>query len=189
MSLVRQAATFFAWLFQITYEEAAPIPVQFLYAKEQKGLGQDANESHLEAFFYTYLKMAEASPTLLYRGQVSRQPSSNTPGRSDLLVRFGRIGYVIEVKADSHDCQPPAVRNKYLAQAQAYAAGTQGVSFLFVLDTTPKQPTDSLPSALNYCYVDRRIVPNVVHQDSVIVFTFPANRYLPSTHSRKSRRK
>ena len=159
--------------------------VAFLFAADSNvyggkgGLGQNAKEGHLEGDFFNTTRN---SP---WASVIERQASNVVPGRSDLLFRFPSVDpivFPIEVKAEGADVSRGNINSSYVAQAQAY--GMFRVSFLFVLDTTSKSKDLPVKNVMDYCYVDRVKVPDEVETNHVIVFVFPANRYLPSTFSK-----
>lgn len=177
-SLIRVTVKYFVDLYNanVTQEES------FLFAKDVGGLGIDAAESNLEEHFYKATRLNSDV-------DVRRQPAGVAPGRPDLMFHcYGDVNFPIEVKCESIDVRPENLRHLYLAQAQSYTAAMQGVGFLFVLDTTPKQPAEALRNMREYCYVDSRPAPDAERPDLVIVFIFPANRYRPSDHTRWSNR-
>ncbi|KPV54867.1 hypothetical protein SE17_01075 [Kouleothrix aurantiaca] len=185
-NLLKLITRYVVSLYQITREEALPVDVNFLFAKGEKGgLGPDANERHLEAHLYSHLWFAQLFLFPEWVGTVERQNISDVPGRTDLTVRFpGSVVFVLEIKCEPTDSSRVAIQTQYLAQAQSYAGGTQQVSLLMVLDTTPKPVGVPLPDVRDCCYVDRRTVPGAVYPDCVVVCIVPANRFLPSTHTK-----
>ncbi len=94
--------------------------------KEVGGKGKDASEGHLEAHFYDIMKFAEVLfPE--WQGTLVRQPITGIPGRGDLAFLFPeRVLFGLEVKCEPSDASPTSIQLKFLAQAQSYAAGTQG---------------------------------------------------------------
>jgi hypothetical protein len=163
-----------------TPNEASPADVSFLFAegvRGLKGLGNKAKEVHLENDFRTAVRMADLM------GDVERQSISIAPGRPDLNFRFGDITFPIEFKRELRDIGQAHIHESYIAQAQSYAAGSYGVSFLFILDLTPKTSGIPLRNMVEYCYVDHRPVPGSTQNDCVIVVIIPANRLRPSDHS------
>ena len=175
---IRLVARYLVRMYRTTQSEATPTDVKFLFAEDIGGLGKKALEEHLEGHFYNAMSFSD------WGGIIDRQPGSAAPGRPDLLFRFPNdIVFPIEVKRESNDSSHSSIHEQYVTQAQSYAAGTLGVSFLFVLDLTPKQLGMPLPNVVDCCYLDHRPVPNSSLSDYVIVLIFPANRVRPSDHS------
>jgi hypothetical protein len=176
---IRLTARYLVRMYRISVGDALPEDVQFLFAKEKKGgLGKDAREGHLEAHFYRTMDIAT------FLGSIEHQPQSIAPGRPDLSFCFpGGIRFPVEVKAEASDIRHTAIDEQFVAQAQSYAAGIHGVSFLLILDLTTKKRGDVLPHVTEYCYLAHRPVANTSRNDYVVVFIIPANRLLPSQHS------
>lgn len=176
---LRLVARYLVRMYRISVGDAKPEDVQFLFAKgKQGGLGKDAKEGHLETHFYRTMDIAN------FLGSIERQPQSIAPGRPDLSFRFpGDIRFPVEVKAEGTDISRATIDKQFVAQAQSYAAGLHGVSFLLVLDLTAKKRGDVLPHVTEYCYLAHRPVPHTTRNDYVVVVIIPANRLLPSQHS------
>jgi hypothetical protein len=99
------------------------VDYNFLYAKDKGGLGQDAKEGDLQKHFYSTVKL-NSDIILEY------EPKNVAVGRPDLLVRCVEdIRFPIEVKCEAYNISHDNIRNKYLAQAQEYAADSNQVGF------------------------------------------------------------
>lgn len=152
----------------------------FLFAEEAGGLGLRATERHLQDHFYDKMHMSFAV-------KMDYEPNQVAPGRPDLAIRCPNNFVIpVEVKCENQDSSRASIQQKYVAQAQHYAAALSGVSFLFVLDIVPKDPAMPPRSNLDYCYLDSYPTPQTIHPVIVIVFVFPANRYQPSSHTNPS---
>lgn len=150
---------------------------KFLFAKPD-GFGIEASEKDLENHFYR--SFAFSVPAVA----IEQQPQGIAPGRPDLAFRFpDNILFPIEVKREKADISHPNIHDSYLAQAQSYAAAQQQISFLFVLDVTPKKMGTPLMNVVDYCYVDERPIPGAQVPNYVIVIIVSANRLTPSAHS------
>lgn len=150
---------------------------KFLFSKPD-GLGIEATEKDLENHFYR--SFAFSIPIVA----IEQQPQGIAPGRPDLAFRFpDNILFPIEVKREKADISRPNIHESYLAQAQSYAAAQQQISFLLVLDVTPKQIGTPLMNIVDYCYTDERYIPGAQVPNHVIVVIVPANRLTPSAHS------
>jgi hypothetical protein len=181
---VRLTTQYLVRLYRTTPGEATPHDVKFLFAETIGGLGTRAVEDNLEGHFYNTMYIAN------WWGVIDRQSQSAAPGRPDLLFRFSNgIVFPVETKRELSDCSRVAIHEHYLTQAQSYAGGTHGVSFLFVLDLTSKAIGTPLPNVRDCCYIDHRPTPNAVQPDYVIVVIFPANRLRPSDHSWSGKKK
>ena len=182
---IRLTAQYFVRMYRATPGEAAPEDVRFLFSEECNGLGKKAVEGDLESHFYKTMCVAN------WWGVIRRQEIGvAAPGKPDLLFRFqDDIVFPIEIKREDVHIDPSYIHEHYLAQAQTYGGGTQRVSFLFVLDLTTKMIGTPLPNVVDCCYIDHRVVPNERNPDYVIVWIFPANRFLPNIHSWSRQRK
>jgi hypothetical protein len=177
---IRLTAQYFVRMYRATPGEATPTNVGFLFAEESKskGLGKKAVEGHLESHFYESMWISN------WWGVIRRQAVGVAPGKPDLFFSFLDVAdFPIEVKREFNNISPAYIHDHYVAQAQSYGGGTRGISFLFILDLTTKTIGIPLPNVVDCCYVDHRDVPNEIHPDYVIVWIFPANRFLPSDHS------
>jgi hypothetical protein len=170
-------ANYHVALYSANRPDWAPIDINFLFDKRNGGKGQNAVEADIESNFNMAMKLANGHT-------VERQPQSVTQGTPDLYLRFPyEIEFPLEIKREKVDTTRESIDKKYVAQPQQYGASALGVSFLFVLDLTPKELGTPLASVTDYAYIAYRTVPNTVRPARVVVFIFPANRPLPSDHS------
>jgi hypothetical protein len=169
-SALRNIASYFVAVDRLKTSDA-----DFLFAKPD-GKGEEATERDLQDHFWINTR------TLL---KVTKEPSQALPGRPDLLIHFPHgIEFPIEVKHESQDVSPANIKRRFVAQAQHYAASAHQVGFLFVLDITPKDPSESPKSILDNFYLAHREIQDETTPVWVAVFIFPANRYSPSAHTR-----
>jgi hypothetical protein len=102
------------------------LPV-YTVCSEDSGKGQDASERDLQDDLFTALRM-----------RFQRNASYELPriggGRPDNGLRFEECFFPIECKAEYRSISPDHIRDNYLAQADVYAAATDRVAFLMVLD-------------------------------------------------------
>jgi len=177
----------FLLLFNANPGDTIPPDIGFLFAAPIGGRGDQAVESNLRDYLCWALKTAPS------RATVEFEEKGLTPGKPDLMLRFSRnVVFPIEVKREFADVSPESIHVHFLSQAQNYGAATSRVSFLFVLDLTPKERDFILPYAPDRCYVDFREVLGGGQPMAVGVFVVPANRYRPSdssTYSGKSRKR
>lgn len=178
---IRLTVFYLVRLYRTTPGEAAPTDVSFLFAegiRNLKGKGQHAVEQDLESHFYNTMYIANAL------GVIERQSLSIAPGKPDLNFRFkGNIIFPIEIKRELSDISQQRIYKNYIAQSQSYAAALHGVSFLFVLDLTPKPLGTPLRNVVDCCYIEHCPATQAKRKDYVIVVIFPANRPRPSDHS------
>lgn len=178
---IRLTVFYLIRLYRTTPGEAAPTDVSFLFAegiRNLKGKGQRAVEQDLESHFYNTMYIANAF------GVIERQSMSIAPGKPDLNFRFkGDIIFPIEIKRELSDISQQHIYKNYIAQSQSYAAALHGISFLFLLDLTPKPLGTPLRNVVEYCYIEHHPPAHATRHDYVIVVIFPANRPRPSDHS------
>lgn len=177
---IRLTVFYLIRLYRTTPGEAAPTDVSFLFAegiRNLKGKGQRAVEQDLESHFYNTMYIANEL------GAIERQSQSIAPGRPDLNFRFGDIIFPIEIKREFSDISQEHIYKSYIAQPQSYAAALHGISFLFLLDLTPKPLGTPLRNVVDYCSIEHRPATQATQKDYVIVVIFPANRPRPSDHS------
>lgn len=67
-------------------------------------------------------------------------------GRADVMVQFGPLRYLTEMKQDSDDNSRAYIKSKYLTQEAEYTNTNAPFGQLLVLDLTPKT-TSSEPCA------------------------------------------
>ncbi|CAG0996479.1 hypothetical protein ANRL4_02811 [Anaerolineae bacterium] len=151
---------------------------KFLFAEEVGGLGKQATEEHLEKHFFER-KLFTSSGVRL-----ARQSTGLTPGRLDLSYQCpSGIIFPIEVKCEDANTTRENIHAKYIAQAQRYAAAQSRFGYLFVLDTTAKDPRLPLRPMIENVYLDTISLPHTTHNVYVMVVIFPANRVRPSDHT------
>ena len=143
----------FLMLFNANPGDTIPLDIGFLFAASIGGHGDQAVEANLRDYLYWALKTAPS------RATVEFEEKGLTPGKPDLMLRYPRnIIFPIEVKREFADVSHENIHAHFLTQAQSYGTATSRVSFLFVLDLTPKGHDHVLPYAPDLCYVDFRDV-------------------------------
>lgn len=114
----------------------------------------------------------------LINADVSVEKSNVSGGRVDVNVSFSSFNFSVEIKRDSQDCSPEAIRSKYLGQAAEYLSSDVKLGFLMVLDLTEK-PTGmrSIESNVKIEIVKKENDPI---ERSIVVIVVPGNRKTPS---------
>ncbi|WP_432079341.1 hypothetical protein [Streptomyces sp. YPW6] len=113
---------------------------------------------------------------------VSVEPIDAALGRADVLVHFGALRYLTEIKMDSTDNTRDHLERKYLTQASEYSNTNAPFGQLLVLDLTNKatgtQRIDELTWVTSHrpdgATIDRAVVAGIV----------TGNRVTPSVYSR-----
>ncbi len=94
---------------------------------EDKGKGQSASERDLQEHLFEALRIK-------YNRNVSYEHSRIGGGRADNGLRFEECFFPIEVKHEFRSINPRAIHEDFLTQPDIYAAATDRVAFLMVLD-------------------------------------------------------
>jgi hypothetical protein len=102
------------------------IPFYALCAEDQ-GMGQTAGESDLQEDLFIALRMR-------FGRSVAYELTRIGGGRPDTGIRFEECFFPIEVKAEYGNISADHIRSNYLAQVNIYAASTDHVAFLMILD-------------------------------------------------------
>ncbi|MFI6309737.1 hypothetical protein ACIBEK_06295 [Nocardia fusca] len=111
-------------------------------------------------------------------GLCSVEMSDVATGRADVVVTFGTIRYVTEIKRQTTWADRAKLEAKYLQQAAEY--GNTNVPFgqLLVLDLAPHP--DGAPRLDESLWVARNRPPNINHDRSVVIGVVTGNRSTPS---------
>lgn len=184
MAAVQLSIKYLLRAYRASPENSLARTVKFLFASDStvEGIGSNAVEADLELHLYDYINLNEQG--MMFR----RQPVGDTSGKPDLSFVFADSTFFpVEIKREFDNISRENIHTHFIAQAQSYAAGSDQVSFLFVLDLTSKNKGEPLIDLRNCCFIDQISNPNAQYKDAVIVFIIPANRYLPSEHSTYSR--
>jgi hypothetical protein len=159
------------------------------------GLGQHASERHLQDSVYRRLR-ERFGHCAVYEG------TRIGGGRPDNGVAFPECRFPIEVKHDFTNVSRDHVKVAYLAQADAYAASTDDLAFVLVLDlrdqnknrhssNASKVAPRSLYSLHEGAWVDTLPADKSVtgaRSKCVVVLLVPGNRPRPSSTTAYSRR-
>ena len=110
-------------------------------------------------------------------GLVSVEATDIATGRADVIVTFGTIRYLIEIKRELGNSAPARLENKYLRQAAEY--GNTNVPFgqLLVLDLTPHP--DGAPRVDESIWLARHRPSSGTTDRMVIVGVVAGNRPTP----------
>lgn len=94
---------------------------------EDKGKGQSASERDLQDHLFEALR-------LKFNRSASYEHARLGGGRSDNGLRFAECFFPIEVKHEFRSIEPSTIHEHYLTQPDIYAAATDRVAFLIILD-------------------------------------------------------
>jgi hypothetical protein len=99
-------------------------------------------------------------------------------GRADVIVTFGTIRYLIEIKRELADSTPGSLEEKYLHQAAEYSNTNVPFGQLLVLDLTPHP--DGAPRLDESVWLARHRPPGATKDRMVVVGVVAGNRLTPS---------
>lgn len=174
------------------------------YVKRQRdgGLGQTASEDDLQESLYEALRR-EYGPAVDY------ESVRIGGGRPDIVVRFPEARFPIEVKHEFTSVDADHIRSNFIYQADFYAAATDRVSFLMILDLRSGNAGDVVPKRVSAQKTGPFPAPNPLYHLSdcfriesmppdpdmpgastkaVVIGLIQGNRPLPSSMSAYSRR-
>jgi hypothetical protein len=129
-------------------------------------------EADLQQDFHQWLQTGPLS------GLVAVERIDIALGRADVIVTFGTIRYLIEIKRELTDSMPESLEENYLHQAAEY--GNTNVPFgqLLVLDLTPHP--DGAPRLDESVWLARHRPPGATKDRMVVVGVVAGNRLTPS---------
>jgi len=175
---------------------------EYTRCTDDKGKGQSASERDLQDHLFASLR-------LKFNRNVSYEYTPIGGGRSDNGLRFEECFFPIEVKHEFNSIEPRTIHEHYLTQTDIYAAATDRVAFLMVLDLRHNnaaghvnhakkrrrsgQPEEhsSLYSLEDGFWVDTLpLDPQLPHMKTkaVIIGLVPGNRPRPSSTTTYSKR-
>ncbi|WP_327364991.1 hypothetical protein [Streptomyces sp. NBC_01296] len=155
-------------------------PPPFDYRRKPEGSkARKPVEADLQRDFHQWLQMGPL------HNAVSVEPVDVAMGRGDVMVHFGSLRYLTEIKQDDSDNSRQYLEGRYLTQTAEYSNTNAPFGQLLVLDLTSKTATkgnlrvdESVWSTTHRprgASVDRAVVVGVV----------AGNRTTPSSYSRK----
>jgi hypothetical protein len=133
--------------------------------------GKQFTEDYLQRDLGQFLKGSPLRP------QVRYEERDIAGGRADLTVKPNTHRFSIEIKRESVDASPEAIRSSYAGQASAYTAADAPLAALLVLDLTPHP--NGAPGVFDSVWVDRVSVPGGTDR-FVVVGVVRGNRKTPS---------
>jgi hypothetical protein len=133
--------------------------------------GAPFTEDYLQRDAGQFLKGSPLRPNVRY------EERDIGAGRADLTVKPNVHRFSVEIKRESDDASPQAIRAKYAGQASAYTAADVPLAVLLVLDLTPHP--NGAPGVLDSVWVDRVAVAGGADR-FVVVGVVRGNRKPPS---------
>lgn len=140
--------------------------------------GKQFTEDYLQRDIGQFLKGSVLRPNVRY------EERDVAAGRADLTVKPNVHRFSVEIKRESTDASPSAIRANYAGQAAAYTAADVPLAVLLVLDLTPHP--HGFPGVFDSVWVDRVPVPGGADR-FVVVGVVRGNRKSPSATKIKER--
>jgi hypothetical protein len=129
-------------------------------------------EADLQQDFHQWLQTGPLS------GLVAVEPSDIALGRADVIVTFGTIRYLAEIKRELTDSARERLEANYLHQAAAYGNTNAPFGQLLVLDLTPHP--DGTPRLDESVWLARHRPRGAKKDRMVVVGVVAGNRPTPS---------
>ncbi|VVJ19610.1 Uncharacterised protein [Amycolatopsis camponoti] len=142
------------------------------YRRVLKGGDTRPLEADLQQDFHQWLQTGPLS------GLVAVERIDIALGRADVIVTFGTIRYLIEIKREFTDSTPESLEDKYLHQAAEYSNTNVPFGQLLVLDLTPHP--DGAPRLDESVWLARHRPPGATKDRMVVVGVVAGNRLTPS---------
>ncbi|WP_285566849.1 hypothetical protein [Streptomyces sp. RTGN2] len=150
----------------------------FDYRRKPVGKQRTANEGDVQRDFHQWLL---AGPL---NGVVQVEITDVGMGRADVMVRFGALRYLTEMKQDSDDNSRTHIESKYLTQEAEYTNTGTPFGQLIVLDLTPKTTTGGTLRIDELTWVASHRPTGAPTERLVLAGIVTGNRITPSAYSR-----
>jgi hypothetical protein len=172
----------------LTYvQEVRDVMPSFVRCEADEGLGQRASERELQEGVFRHLREEFGYGAIYEMTRVGG-------GRSDTGVVFDDCRFPIEIKHEFADVRRTHVHEAYVAQTDAYAASSDVIAFLAILDLRAENAAShakarhdlaarSLYGLTEGAWVDSLPAdPNIAdaRPSAVVVLLVPGNRPMPS---------
>lgn len=136
-----------------------------------------ATEHDLQRDFHGWL---QAGPL---HAVVQVETTDVSLGRADVMVHFGPLRYLTEMKQDAHNNTRAYLEDKYLAQAAEYTNTNAPFGQLLVLDLTPKTGTDGTLRLDEQSWTTTHRPQGAHIERHVLAGIVAGNRVTPSVYS------
>ncbi|MGQ4347483.1 hypothetical protein [Streptomyces sp. SAS_275] len=145
--------------------------------KPEKG-HRAANEADVQRDFHQWLQTGPL------HNIVQVEATDVGMGRPDVMVRFGPLRYLTEMKQDSDDNSRTHIENKYLPQEAEYTNTGAPFGQLIVLDLTPKTTSGGTLRIDELTWVASHRPRGATTDRFVLAGIVTGNRITPSAYSR-----
>jgi len=148
------------------------------YRRQPRSGQRKALESDLQRDFHSWLLSGPL------QSAVSVEPIDLALGRGDVIVRFGSIRYLAEIKKDETDCSREKIEATYLTQAAEYSNTNVPFGLLLVLDLTTKTSSGGTKRLDELVWIATHRPIGATTDRKVVVGVLPGNRLSPSEYSK-----
>ncbi|MFH9016139.1 hypothetical protein ACH4C6_32760 [Streptomyces sp. NPDC017943] len=145
--------------------------------KAEKGQ-REANEADLQRDFHQWLLSGPLHSI------VQVETNNVGMGRADVLVQFGSLRYLTEMKQDPDDNSRAHIEGKYLTQEAEYTNTNAPFGQLLVLDLTPKTSSSGTLRVDEVAWLATHRPRGATTDRLVLAGIVTGNRLTPSTYSR-----
>ncbi|CAM5657126.1 hypothetical protein GCM10010261_62580 [Streptomyces pilosus] len=153
-------------------------PPPFDYRRKPEG-DRKPVEADLQRDFHQWLQKGPLHHVVLV------EPVDVGMGRADVMVHFGSLRYLTEIKQDATDNDPQYLESRYLTQAAEYSNTNAPFGQLLILDLTPKNKTQGNLRVDEVAWTTTHRPRGATTGRAVVVGTVAGNRTTPSAYSRK----
>ncbi|MFD5015380.1 hypothetical protein [Streptomyces chartreusis] len=145
--------------------------------KPEKGQ-REANEADLQRDFHQWLLSGPL------HGVVQVEMHNAGMGRADVLVQFGSLRYLTEMKQDPDDNSRAHIEGKYLTQEAEYTNTNVPFGQLLVLDLTPKTTSGGTLRVDEVAWLTTHRPRGATNDRLILAGIVTGNRITPSQYSR-----
>ena len=153
-------------------------PPPFDYRRKPEGKRKPV-EADLQRDFHQWLQKGPLHNVVLV------EPVDVGMGRADVMVHFGSLRYLTEIKQDATGNDPQYLESRYLTQAAEYSNTNAPFGQLLVLDLTPKNDTQGNLRVDEVAWTTTHRPRGATTDRAVVVGIVAGNRTTPSAYSRK----
>ncbi|MBP1158617.1 hypothetical protein [Rhodococcus sp. PvR099] len=148
------------------------------YRRKPENGQRQALEDDLQRDFHGWL---QAGPL---HNVVRVEPVDLAMGRADVMIHFGSLRYLIEIKKDSTDNSREHIEGTYLAQAAEYSNTNAPFGQLLVLDLTDKKASTGTLRLNEATWIAKHRPTGAREDRYVLTGILAGNRITPSTYSK-----
>ncbi|MFE6912191.1 hypothetical protein [Streptomyces erythrochromogenes] len=155
-------------------------PPPFDYRRKPEGSNpRKPVEADLQRDFHQWLQMGPLHNAVMV------EPVDVAMGRGDVMVHFGSLRYLTEIKQDDSDNSRQYLEGRYLTQTAEYSNTNTPFGQLLVLDLTPKSATKGNLRVDESVWSTTHRPRGATVDRAVVVGIVAGNRTTPSSYSRK----